>query len=609
MLYLLLSSVASSAINAVLPGVRVIPAIPHSAPMASYWRLRLVGGKSSAAFVLGSIEFRDAIGGANIATGGTPLASGELAGFEKANAFDGSSATSWKVARPPSEAWIGYHFSSPVSVREVALLAASPDNSESPVAFLLEYSSDAISWNLMEVFHAPSDWSSADFPVGSGAIDTSVVYGSGGGVTSLPDEVIGNVYQAEQDFTITRVHLRLNANRYAHAAILAVRPGTYEITEVIAVSEPSSLGGTMTLGVDPSYIRAGEHFAVVAFSAEQSSSKNIAVRKVDTDHHPGIATPVGSFLQPSKDLSVGAVPSGASETGNSLISFEAVYRNGVGSFPSGHFRVPGYVPIPSGWYSPEEVTVDGNGVVTSIANLGWRGPAHAATPESGKEVTIASNFRFWGDRPVFVVGSMDGGYVLGAGGFPAQSFMSVATYGPEESPRETFADYAAYVSGAPGASNELELVGHFGAPYFFNGKADYIVVGDGYYNGSARDPVLPFQKTALGAMDDTDGLNAGMLWRDNFSAARSWEGTSGDILIFEQKLSKEQLLRLGQELERHFDPVPEVTAFEVGNYALLGGGGGDNISAPKADGYIIHGGGGVGNSSAHTHNVYVLITE
>lgn len=98
------------------------------------------GGSSN--LRIAELEFRDAVGGSNIATGGTALASGGMV----ANAFDGDPDTFWDGSDDPAT-FIGYDFGTPVAVREFAIRpSTSVTNNATPYVFDLQWSDDGSTW-------------------------------------------------------------------------------------------------------------------------------------------------------------------------------------------------------------------------------------------------------------------------------------------------------------------------------------------------------------------------------------------------------------------------------------------------------------------------------
>ncbi|QGH74831.1 hypothetical protein MAL1_00084 [Bacteriophage DSS3_MAL1] len=612
MLALLLSSVSASAIIAAAPSeppATEYTATPHTLPSAPYWRCRFWGGESGAYFSVAELEFREDIGGASVATGGTAISSGERSGFGDDLAFDGDGGTAWSQARP-GIAWLGYHFASSVTIREVAITARTSWQVHTPTVIVVEASQDGTTWDYVTLITRTTSWGSgetATYQIGSGYFSTRNT--RVGFNTNLDHDVMGQVFTASETFTITSVGTYINAGRKTQAAVVLVDPVTYEITEIISQTGEIANTTVPETTIQPARIEEGETFAILFWSSDSEVQKNVQVRYVNDDFYQGVASPVTNWIQLSKNVTVGATPDGTTDTNHTLIFFEGVFRNGEGSFPSGAFPIPDFVPIPAGWYSPASVTVDGSGVITTIPNLGWRGSAADATPTASKEVTITTAYNYWGAKPVFAIPDTSGGFAVGEA-FEAHSFASIATYGEGDVPASTFGDYAAFVSGpSDGNTTEFELIGHSGNSYFFSGKVDTIMAGDRIFDDGTRPVVLPLYKTPIGGIEFSDGRLFGMLWVDNFTSSRNWHGTSGDVLVFPEELSETQLALLGEALESFYQPSPEVTPVSAATAVILGGGYGGSLSSHKANTYFIFGGGGAGTLGTHTHNVYAVIQE
>lgn len=110
-----------------------------------YWRVLLsaVNGNSRAAVV--ELQMRGSVGGANLCSGGTALASGVTSGLVAANAFDGSTATEWNSEITGGTPWLGYDFGSAVDVQEVSIRSNANSSMQSAWG-LLQWSTDTASW-------------------------------------------------------------------------------------------------------------------------------------------------------------------------------------------------------------------------------------------------------------------------------------------------------------------------------------------------------------------------------------------------------------------------------------------------------------------------------
>lgn len=121
-----------------------------------YWRIDAVCRLLSGSFVFGLVEMecRAVPGGANLCTGGTPLApQASDPGADIANAFDGSASTLYgrngNTFITPA-----YDFGSAVNVGEVRLKfgasgSARPGSTHSPAATVVQWSDDGVLWRSM----------------------------------------------------------------------------------------------------------------------------------------------------------------------------------------------------------------------------------------------------------------------------------------------------------------------------------------------------------------------------------------------------------------------------------------------------------------------------
>ena len=126
----------------------------------SYWRINITAANSWAA--LSELEFAAMAGGPNLCVGGSPVTGGNYPppGFDEANAFDGNTSShqdyTW-ASSVSSSGWIGYHFASPVSVKEVRISARS-QYSQYPTAFSVDYSDDGVTWTQVVSYSGQTSW-------------------------------------------------------------------------------------------------------------------------------------------------------------------------------------------------------------------------------------------------------------------------------------------------------------------------------------------------------------------------------------------------------------------------------------------------------------------
>lgn len=130
-----------------------------------YWRLFFPAnfpGESRTGVAI--CEMRSAIGGPNVATGGTASASSQLTGTTGAeNAFDGNVNSRWESASNAGPHWLMYQFAAPVDIVELALRPfGSTSPSTPPGSFTLQSSDDGLAWNDVANFENVRPWSAGE---------------------------------------------------------------------------------------------------------------------------------------------------------------------------------------------------------------------------------------------------------------------------------------------------------------------------------------------------------------------------------------------------------------------------------------------------------------
>lgn len=116
-----------------------------------YWRVRWDANINGSGYVtLNKLIMKASAGGANLATGGTPLASGSYnSSTQPANAFDNDDATSWESAeKAPSTGlnFLGYDFGAAVNIDYLEFVTNSYEPNERPTAGTLQWSDDGTTW-------------------------------------------------------------------------------------------------------------------------------------------------------------------------------------------------------------------------------------------------------------------------------------------------------------------------------------------------------------------------------------------------------------------------------------------------------------------------------
>lgn len=100
---------------------------------------------------LTTVEFRDAVGGLSVSTGGLAYASSEHSLHLADDAFDGLSGTYWSTnlypAMPP---WIAYSHTAPVDIAEIFVVNLT--TGRSPLEMQIEKSPDGNLWEHVATF-------------------------------------------------------------------------------------------------------------------------------------------------------------------------------------------------------------------------------------------------------------------------------------------------------------------------------------------------------------------------------------------------------------------------------------------------------------------------
>lgn len=123
-----------------------------------YWRINFTGS-NGAGLALFDVEFRTAVGGADVTdgAGGAASSNSTAAGTSPANLFDGSPTNRWSTSS--TSAWVQYDFG-PSNSKDVVefTMACAPDVTRSPKDFTLQYSDDGSAFTTVGTYTNIINW-------------------------------------------------------------------------------------------------------------------------------------------------------------------------------------------------------------------------------------------------------------------------------------------------------------------------------------------------------------------------------------------------------------------------------------------------------------------
>lgn len=125
----------------------------------SYWRINITANNGSAYNAITELQFRTTVGGTSVAVGGTALESSHYNGNVASLAFDGNTATFWNDNGFGMPQYLGYHFTSPVSICEIAITAWT-NYDFAQKNFTVDYSDDGSTWIVATTILNETGWGS-----------------------------------------------------------------------------------------------------------------------------------------------------------------------------------------------------------------------------------------------------------------------------------------------------------------------------------------------------------------------------------------------------------------------------------------------------------------
>jgi len=137
---------------------------------ARYWRLYIRGNQANPDHQwtqVASVEMMGVLGGPDLCTGGTPIASSDQAGAEIANLFDHNAATFWGPTSGNMPCYAGYIFANPVAIRAFSIQARNAYTNEGTCLwnYSLEYSTDGIIWTNAEDYQETVGWVNSEIRI------------------------------------------------------------------------------------------------------------------------------------------------------------------------------------------------------------------------------------------------------------------------------------------------------------------------------------------------------------------------------------------------------------------------------------------------------------
>lgn len=192
------------------------------------------------------------------------------------------------------------------------------------------------------------------------------------------------------------------------------------------------------------------------------------------------------------------------------------------------YTMPTGVPAPTVWYSPRDVTLVGSDI-TEFVNMGTGGVTYNATRATAPYCTVATDAG-WNDKLVVTIPPV-AAYTIGGGGIaPAFSAGGITTY--KTGVETTFGSFDGYIGGPSTA----EIIGSSGSNSFFSSLPTNC-----YIDGVETRVFLPATKrTVFGTVASTSSALT-FLFRDDFSSSRDWYGITGDMMVWDEQLTLEQI--------------------------------------------------------------------
>jgi hypothetical protein len=238
-------------------------------------------------------------------------------------------------------------------------------------------------------------------------------------------------------------------------------------------------------------------------------------------------------------FAIAASGGGGGEPGEA--SWSAAYADGP--------VFPDTIPRPVVWLTPRDVVLNGSNKITQINNRGSSGATNHAAALSTAAAVIAQPSG-WGGRDA--IQNMNATFDFGSA--DVRTIISLATY--KTGVEATFDNYDGFVSGPlNGSIHEAEIVGFSGTNRLF-GKMTNVYIDGVALADPDGDAVLPMNRKGLAGVQtvaaEPSVKQSGALFRDNFNTSRTWDGLTGDILLFTEELTPAQIADVHAALDAYY---------------------------------------------------------
>ena len=130
-------------------------------PGARYWRLYFTDVQTASYLLIGEIELRSSLGGANVASGKT-IAASSYYSYPPANAFDANVATGWEVYPTPINSWVSVDMGTNIQIKEYTIQVSTSYSAYGPKTWSLQLSLDNTNWYTVHTVTNASAWSEVE---------------------------------------------------------------------------------------------------------------------------------------------------------------------------------------------------------------------------------------------------------------------------------------------------------------------------------------------------------------------------------------------------------------------------------------------------------------